>query len=84
MALHKSSQIDVITPMLMAALSDPQGRIPSTLPELLADLETRNELGIMPPYPSDPANQQKWTEEGKARLAVHGKYFDKANALARR
>lgn len=80
-ALHKSSQLDIIIRMLMAALSDPRGRTPSTLPELLADLQTREELGIMPPYPSDPENQEKWTGEWQARLAVHSKYVHGANAL---
>jgi hypothetical protein len=80
-ALHKSSQIDVIIPMLMAALSDPAAHIPSRLPELLADLQTRKELGLMPSYPSDPANQQKWTEESDARLAVHEKYLAQADTL---
>jgi hypothetical protein len=35
----------------------------------------------MPEYPSDPANQQRWTEEWKARSVVHDKYFAEANAL---
>jgi hypothetical protein len=80
-ALHKSSQIDVIIPMLMSALSDPEAHIPSTLPDILADLQTRKELGILPSYPSDPANQPKWTEGWEARLAVHDRYFAHANEL---
>jgi hypothetical protein len=80
-ALHKSSHIDVIIPMLMATLSDPEAHIPSTLPELLADLQTRKELGARRAYPSDPASQQKWTEESERRLKVHEEYFAQANAL---
>ncbi|HXJ94364.1 MAG TPA: hypothetical protein VMT20_16070 [Terriglobia bacterium] len=80
-ALHKSSHIDVIIPMLMATLSDPEAHIPSTLPELLADLQTRKELGIMPAYPNDAASQQKRIEESERRLKVHEEYFAQANAL---
>ena len=80
-SLHKSSQIDVVISMLMTALSDPEAHIPSTLPELLADLQTRKELGMMPAYPGDPANQQKWTEESERRLKIHEEYFAQANAL---
>jgi hypothetical protein len=49
-ALHKPSQIDTMIPLLMAALADPEAPIPSTLPEVLADLQTRkrawNNAGI--------------------------------------
>ena len=79
--LHKSSQIDVIIPLLEASLSDPGAQVPSGLPQLLADLQTRRELGVMPVYPSDPASQEKWNEESKARSVVHDKYFAQANAL---
>jgi len=79
--LRDSSQIDIIIPLLEAALSDAAANIPTSLPQLLADLQTRKELGVTPAYPSDPANQQKWTEESKARSKVHDKYLGQAYAL---
>ncbi len=79
--LRDSSQIDIIIPLLETALSDPAAHVPSGLPEMLADLQTRKELGVMPAYPSDPAEQQKWTEESKGRSKVHDKYLARANAL---
>ena len=79
--LRDSSQIDVIIPLLEAVLSDPTAHIPSDLPGLLADLQTRKELGVMPAYPSDPGEQQKWTELLNARAKVHNKYLAQAHAL---
>jgi hypothetical protein len=79
--LHESSQTDLIISLLSSALSDPTTKIPAGLPVLLADLQTRKELGVVPAYPSDPVNQQKWTEEWKARSRVHDSYLAKANAL---
>ena len=80
-ALHDSSQTDIIIPFLLAALSDPAIDIPTGLPRLLADLQTRKELGVIRAYPGDQANQQKWNEERKARSKVHEKYLAQANAL---
>jgi len=79
--LRESSQIDTIIPLLRTALSDPAANIPSSLPQLLADLETRKEVGVTPSYPDDPADQQKWDEEAKERSKVHDKYVAQANAL---
>jgi len=73
--LRDSSQINVIIPLLVAALSDPGASIPTILLELLAYLQTRKELGVMPVYPGDPANQQKWPEKLKERSGVHDKYL---------
>ena len=80
-ALHDSSQADVIIPLLRAALSDPKLEIPSDLPQLLADLQTRKGLGVVPAYPSDPAGQQRWKEESQARSKVRDNYFAQDNAL---
>ena len=80
-ALRDSSQIDVIIPLLEAALSDPGATIPTNLPELLAYLQTRKELGVMPAYPSDPAKQREWTEQWDRRSKVRDKYFARAGAL---
>ncbi len=79
--LRDSSQIDIIIPLLVTALSDPAANIPANLPGLLADLQTRKEVGVMPAYASDPAKQQQWTEESKGRSKVHDKYLAQANAL---
>jgi hypothetical protein len=79
--LHESSQTDLIISLLTTALSDPTVNIPSGLTRLLADLQTRKELGVMPAYPRDPAGQQKWTEAWKARSKVHDGYVAQAIAL---
>ena len=81
LGLRESSQVDIIIPLLRTALSDPATNVPSGLPQLLADLETRKEVGVTPSYPNDPADQQKWDEESKERSKVHDKYVAQANAL---
>ena len=79
--LRDSSQINTIIPLLVAALSDPAVNIPTSLLELLAYLQTRKELGVMPAYPSDPAKQQKSKEVWKARSKVHDNYLAQDCAL---
>ncbi|HXR37839.1 MAG TPA: hypothetical protein VN776_02035 [Terracidiphilus sp.] len=79
--LRESSQIDTIIPLLRNALSDPAANIPSSLPQLLADLETRKELGVMPAQSDGPAGQQKWDEQWKERSRIRDKYVEQANAL---
>jgi hypothetical protein len=79
--LRDSSQIDVIIPLLEAALSDPAANPPTSLPELLAYLQTRKELGVVPAYPSDPAKQREWTDQWERRSEVRDKYFARVGAL---
>jgi hypothetical protein len=79
--LRESSQLEMIIPALEAALSDPSTKIPSTLPQLLADLHTRKDLGTLPPYPTDDASKLEWTATAKHRSDVHDKYFEQADAL---
>jgi hypothetical protein len=79
--LRESSQIDIIIPSLKTALTDPAVAIPSTLPELLATLQTWKQLGMLVPYPDDPAKQQEWTEKSKERSDTYANYLGQANAL---
>ena len=68
-------------PELEAALSDPSTNVPSTIPQLLADLHTRTDLGVLPPYPTDDASKPEWNAKAKRRSDLHEKYFEQANAL---
>jgi hypothetical protein len=79
--LRESSQLEVIIPALEAALSDPSTKVPSTLPQLLADLHTRKDLGVLPPYPTDDASKPEWNAKAKRRSDLQEKYFEQANAL---
>jgi hypothetical protein len=79
--LRESSQLEVIIPALEAALSDPSTSVPSTLPQLLADFQTRKDLGVLPPYPTDDASKPEWNAKVKRRSDLHEKYFEQANAL---
>jgi hypothetical protein len=79
--LRESSQIDVIIPSLERTLSDPTIAIPSTLPGLVASLQTRKHLGMPVAYSDDPAKQQEWTEKSKERSDSYAKYLEQANAL---
>jgi hypothetical protein len=80
-ALRESSQLEVIIPALEAALSDSSTNVPSTLPQLLADLHARKDLGVLPPYPTDDAKKPEWNAKAKRRSELQDKYFEQANAL---
>jgi hypothetical protein len=77
--LLESSQIEVIIPLAEAALSDPRVEVREGMADLLAALQVRKELGVLPPPPSDPAGQSEWKERYEARTAVFQKYLAKAN-----
>lgn len=79
--LRASSQTDIIIPSLKTALSDPTVAIPSTLPGLLATLQTRKQLGMPLKYPDDPAKKQEWAEKSKERSDTYAKNLEDANAL---
>lgn len=79
--LRESSQLEVVIPALEAALSDPSTNVPSTLPQLLADLHTRKDLGVLPPYPTEDAKKPEWEAKSKRRSELQQKYFEQANAL---
>src|SRR6267378_1242187 len=79
--LRESSQLEVIIPALEAALSDPSTNVPSTLPQLLADLHTRKDLGVLPPYPTDDAKKPELNAKAKRRSELQEKYFEQANAI---
>ncbi|MDR3715204.1 MAG: hypothetical protein P4L51_20515 [Puia sp.] len=79
--LRESSQIDEIIPLLEAALSDPQVEPREGMTDLLAGLQVRKELGVLPPRPQDPIGQTEWKDRYDARTKVFQEYLAKANAL---
>jgi len=81
--LRESSQLEVIIPALEAALSDPSTDVPSSLPQLLADLRTRKDLGVMTAFPNDDASKPEWEAKAKRRRELQQKYFEEADALLR-
>ena len=78
--LRESSQIDVIIPLLEAALSDPLVEAREGMTDLLGGLQVRKELGVLPPRPQDPAGQSEWKDRYEARTKVFQEYVAKANA----
>lgn len=79
--LRESSQIDVIIPLLEAALSDPQVEPREGIADLLAGLQVRKKLGVMPPRPQNPVGQTEWKDRYDARTKAFQEYLAKANAL---
>jgi hypothetical protein len=79
--LGESSQINVIIPLLEAALSDPQVEPREGTTDLLAGLQVRKKLGVMHPRPQDPVGQTEWKDRYDARTKVFQEYLAKANAL---
>ena len=69
--LRESSQIDVIIPLLEAALSDPQAEPREGITDLLAGLQVRKKLGVLPPRPQDPAGQTEWKDRYDARTLTN-------------
>jgi hypothetical protein len=78
--LRESSQIDLIIPLLEAALSDPSMDPREGMSDLLAGLQVRKELGVLPPRPENPGGQKEWMNRYEARTEVFQKYLAKANA----
>lgn len=78
--LHESSHADVIIHLLTDALSNPASPIPLSLPELLAGLKTRKQMGVMPEYPHDAAGQGKRDKDELLRIMVHDTYLAQANS----
>jgi hypothetical protein len=78
--LRESSHTDLVISLLQAAMADPVTNIPSRFPNLLAEMQTREELGIPPPYPADPAEYPAWDQKIKERNKVRDKYLATADA----
>jgi hypothetical protein len=79
--LRESSQVEVIIPLLQRALSDPLVELREGMTDLLAGLQVRKELGVLPPRPQDPAGRSRWNDRYNARTETFQKYLTKANAL---
>jgi hypothetical protein len=78
--LTQSSQLDVVIPLLETAMSNPEVS-PSGLPDLLAQLQVRKQLGIPGAVLDDPASQQKSQNECKERRKLYDEYLTRENAL---
>jgi hypothetical protein len=79
-ALSQSSRIDVIIPLLETALSDPEVS-PSGVPELLAQLQVRKQLGVLAAISDDQAAQQQRQTECQERRELLDDYLANANSL---
>jgi hypothetical protein len=78
--LYNTLQLDIVIPLLHAAITNPATDLPSGITQLLADLETRKEFGVIP-HSDDPAKQQEVLVKHEERNKVHEKYFQQANDL---
>ena len=78
--LTQSSQLDVIIPLLQTALSNPEVS-PSGLPDLLAQLQVRKQLGVSAAVSDDPASQQKSQTECKDRHKLYDEFLRRENDL---
>jgi hypothetical protein len=78
--LTQSSQLDVIIPLLETALSNPEVT-PSGLPDLLAQLQVRKQLGVSAVVSDDPASQQKSQAECKERRELYDAFLRRENEL---
>jgi hypothetical protein len=76
--LHESLQLDVVIPALMSGLLNPLLTPPGGIANLIADLQTREKLGVMRSHSEDPARQKAELDE---RSKVWQQYFQQANDL---
>jgi hypothetical protein len=77
--LRESSHTDLVVPLLLAALPDATVSVPPLLPQLLAELQTRKELGLQGPVPTDPAQRAAWNQKLKERYKVRDGYLARDN-----
>ena len=77
-AVMQSSQLDVMIPLLEKALADPNVS-PSSVPELLAELEVRQKFGAFVPGSDDPASRQEKQAECQERRKLHDERLAQAN-----
>ncbi len=78
--LRESSHAELIIPPLLAALSDTTVNVPPLLPQLLAELQTRKDLGLQGPAPADSVQRAAWDQKLKERYKVRDSYFGRDNA----
>jgi hypothetical protein len=79
--LRYSTQLDVVIPLLVAALADPSAHLPNGIADLLAGLETRKEMGVLPRYTGNAAQEQEFRAKLDERRKVRDRYFQQANDL---
>jgi hypothetical protein len=77
-AVMQSAQVDAMIPLLQKALSDPETS-PSNVPELLAELQVRQQFGTFVAGSDDPASQQKKQAECQERRKFYDDRLAQAN-----
>jgi hypothetical protein len=77
--LLQSTQVDVMIPLLEKALSDPE-ESPTSVPDLLAQLQVRKQFGALVSGSNDSAGQQKMQEQCQERHKLYDEGLQRANA----
>ena len=79
--LTQTTQLDVVIPLLEAALSDPEVN-PSGIPELLAQLRVRKQSGVLaPPPPDDSDAQKQWQASCQAQRKLYDEFLSRDEVL---
>jgi hypothetical protein len=76
--LGDSGHLELIVPLLEAALEDPQRRPASILVDLLAALQVRQELGTPGAVPEDAARKKEWEADWAKRNKRFQDYMGQA------
>lgn len=79
-ALAESSQLDIVLPLLETALSSPDVN-PTGLPSLLAELQVRKQLGVLPAFPQDSSAQQEWQSKCLSQRKLYDELLARNNSL---
>jgi hypothetical protein len=79
--LNNSRHADLVIALLKEGMSDPTRNPHAIGADLLAELETRKEIGVIPPRRDDPEGQKEWEEKLAQRNKTYNEFFSRANAL---
>jgi hypothetical protein len=79
--LNNSSQLDLIIELLEGSLSDPARNPHAVGADMLAELQVRKALGVLPYRPSDPDGQKKWDQKSQERNKTYEQYLKRANDM---
>jgi hypothetical protein len=79
--LEESSQTNEIIHALQSALKDPELIVPDSLIQVLAALQTRQKLGILPLHPSEQEGQKARSDRLAARDRLRENFAAQAEAV---
>jgi hypothetical protein len=79
--LNNSARLDLIIELLERSLSNPTQNPHAIGADMLAELQVRKTLGVIPRRPTDLDEQKEWDQKLQERNKMYQDYFKRANDL---